>query len=84
VGSGAGEGRSRLRVLTEGVCGDSCRLESREPNRIRLAGVQGARTGNVHVDEAVYDISTLNPGDKIRVDFFAPDQNKKGLKAATI
>lgn len=50
---------------------------------VQLRAADG-RTGSVHVSEGVYDVSTLNPGDKIRVDFVAPDGTNKQLKAATI
>jgi hypothetical protein len=42
------------------------------------------RTGNVYVAAEVFDVSTLKPGDKIRVDFFVPDETNKGLRAASV
>jgi len=50
---------------------------------VQLRAADG-RTGNVHVAEDVYDLSTLTPGDKIRVDFVVPDGTKKQLRAASV
>ena len=50
---------------------------------VQLRAADG-RTGNVQVDEAVYDVSTLKPGDKIRVDFVVPDETNRGLRAASV
>ncbi len=50
---------------------------------VQLRAADG-RTGTVYVDEAVFDVSTLKPGDKIRVDFVVPDGTNKGLKAASV
>jgi hypothetical protein len=50
---------------------------------VQLRAADG-RTGNVYVDEAVFDVSTLKPGDKIRVDFVVPDETNKGLRAASV
>lgn len=45
---------------------------------------EDGRTGDVHVAEGVYDLATLKAGDRIRVDFVAPDDTNKSLRAATI
>lgn len=50
---------------------------------VQLRAADG-RTGTVFVAEHVYDLSKLNPGDKIRVDFMAPDTKNSKLKAASI
>ena len=50
---------------------------------VQLRAADG-RTGNVYVDEAVFDVSTLKPGDKIRVDFVVPDATNKSLRAASV
>ncbi len=52
---------------------------------VTLRGPDGW-TGVVYVDEQIYDLSKLNPGDKIRVDFIEPnDKNtNKKLRAASI
>jgi hypothetical protein len=42
------------------------------------------RTGNVYVDEAIFDVSTLKAGDKIRVDFVVPEATNNGLRAASV
>lgn len=50
---------------------------------VRLRATDG-RTGVVYVAEDIYDLSKLKPGDKIRVDFVAPDAANKKLTAASI
>src|SRR5512139_2512591 len=40
---------------------------------IRLRGGDG-KTVDVHVQEHVYDVSKLKAGDKVKVDFFQPDE----------
>ena len=50
---------------------------------VQLRAADG-RTGNVYVDPAVFDVSTLRPGDKIRVDFVVPDERSKNLRAASV
>jgi hypothetical protein len=50
---------------------------------IRLRAADG-RTGLVHVAEGVYDLSKLKAGDKIRVDFVAPETSGDKLSAASI
>jgi len=50
---------------------------------VQLRAADG-RTGTVHVAQAVFDVSTLKPGDKIRVDFVVPDEKDKTLKAASV
>jgi hypothetical protein len=50
---------------------------------VQLRAADG-RTGNVYVAEEVFDLSTLKPGDKIRVDFVAPDETNKSLRAASV
>jgi hypothetical protein len=50
---------------------------------VRMRDADG-RTGDVHVAESVYDLSTLKPGDKIRVDFVVPDSMNSRLSAASV
>jgi hypothetical protein len=50
---------------------------------LRLRAADG-RTGLVYVAESVYDLSKLKAGDKIRVDFVAPDSTSSKLTAASI
>ena len=56
---------------------------NREARKVRLRATDG-RTGDVAVDEAVFDVLTLKAGDKIRVNFVAPDGTNKGLRAAQV
>lgn len=55
----------------------------RDDRMVQLRAADG-RTGSVFVAEDVFDLSTLKPGDKIRVDFVVPDEKNKGLKAASV
>jgi hypothetical protein len=50
---------------------------------IRMRAADG-RTGDVHVPEGVYDLSTLKAGDRIRVDFVVPDSMNSRLSAASV
>jgi hypothetical protein len=50
---------------------------------VQLRAADG-RTGTVFVSDEVFDVSTLKPGDKIRVDFVVPDETNKGLRAASV
>jgi hypothetical protein len=50
---------------------------------IRLRGKDG-RTADVHVQEHVFDVSKLKPGDKVKVDFFQPDEGDRRLRAAGV
>jgi len=50
---------------------------------IRLRAADG-RTGLVYVAEGVYDLSKIKAGDKIRVDFVAPEASSDKLRAASI
>ena len=58
------------------------RVDSRA-RTVQLRAADGS-TGNVYVAAEVFDVSTLKPGDKIRVDFFVPDETNKGLRAASV
>jgi len=55
----------------------------RDERKVRLRAADG-RWGDVFVDESVFDVAKLKVGDKIRVDFVAPDQSDKGLRAAQV
>jgi len=50
---------------------------------VRMRAADG-RTGVVNVAESVYDLSKLKAGDRIRVDFIAPDATGAPLRAASI
>ena len=51
---------------------------------VRMRAADG-RTGDVYVGDGIYDLSKLKSGDRIRVDFVAPDAaNDKKLSAASI
>lgn len=50
---------------------------------VRLRALDG-RTGVVHVADGVYDLSTLQPGDRVRVDFVVPDAANSALRAASV
>ena len=54
----------------------------RDARKVRLRAADG-RTGDVYFPEGVFDLSTLKPGDQIKVDFVKPDKADKGLKAAS-
>ena len=45
---------------------------------------ENGRTGVVQVAPAVYDLSKIKAGDKIKVDFVVPDEKNKELRAAAI
>jgi len=55
---------------------------NRAARMVRLRAADG-RTGDVLFPEGVFDLATLKPGDKIRVDFVKPEKADKGLKAAS-
>lgn len=50
---------------------------------VRLRASDGS-TGEVFVGSSTYDISKLNPGDRIQVDFLDPDGPGSRLKAGNI
>ena len=50
---------------------------------IRIRGKDG-KTADVHVQEHVYDVSKLKAGDKVKVDFFQPDESDTRLRAAGV
>jgi hypothetical protein len=50
---------------------------------LKLRAADG-RTGVVNVPESTYDLSKLKPGQKVRVDFVAPDGKNSPLRAASI
>lgn len=50
---------------------------------VRIRAADG-RTGDVYVGDGIYDISTLIPGQKIRVDFLVPEGKDRKLSAASI
>jgi hypothetical protein len=52
-------------------------------NKVQLRAADGT-TASVHVSSDVYDISKLNAGDRIQVNFYVPDSMNPGLRAAGI
>jgi len=54
----------------------------RANHKVRLRADDG-RTGDVLIPPEVFDLKTLKAGDKLRVDFVAPDKATKGLTAAS-
>lgn len=50
---------------------------------VKLRARNGA-TADVVVDDRVYDVSTLKPGDLVQVDFLVPNDNEDAPAAATI
>ncbi len=59
-------------------------LSVRPSDRVmRIRGKDG-KTADVHVQEHVYDVSKLKAGDKVKVDFFQPDEGDTQLRAAGV
>ena len=52
-------------------------------NIVRLRDADG-RSADVYVDPDVFDLSTLEEGDQVGVDFFVPEQADDRLEAASI
>ena len=50
---------------------------------MRLRDKQG-KEADVHVQQHIYDLSKLKPGDKVRVDFFQPTQGDPRVRAAGV
>ncbi len=50
---------------------------------VRLRAADGS-TADVYVPDGVYDLSKLNDGDKVQVNFLEPDGMNNKLSAATI
>jgi hypothetical protein len=50
---------------------------------VQMQGSDGA-TANVYVGDGIYDLSKLNAGDRVRVNFLEPDGLGKKLSAASI
>ena len=50
---------------------------------VRLRDKEG-KVADVHVQEHVYDLSKLKPGDKVKVDFFQPTQGDPRVRAAGV
>jgi C-terminal processing protease CtpA/Prc len=59
-------------------------LSVRPSDRVmRIRGKDG-KTADVHVQEHVYEVSKLKAGDKVKVDFFQPDEGDTRLRAAGV
>ena len=52
-------------------------------NIVRLRDADG-RSADVYVDPDVFDLSTLEAGDQVGVDFFVPEEADDRLEAASI
>ena len=53
-------------------------------NRIVQLQTRQGRTIEVLVDENVYDLATVKPGDHLRIDFLVPNEGDPQLAAATV
>lgn len=42
---------------------------------------EGGRTGSVHVNEDLFDLESLKPGDQVEIDFMVPDPGSTRLEA---
>jgi hypothetical protein len=45
---------------------------------------EGGTTGLVHVDDDLFDLGSLKPGDEVEVDFLVPDPGSTRLEAGAI
>lgn len=72
-GGGGGPGVQTYQVL--GIDTDA--------RTLRLRGADGG-VSTVKVPEGVYDLSTINVGDRIQVNLYVPDAMNPGLRAAGI
>lgn len=59
-------------------------LAVRPSDRVIRLRAKDGKTADVHVQEHVYDLSTLKVGDKVKVDFFQPDEGDTRLRAAGV
>jgi hypothetical protein len=59
-------------------------LEVRPSDRVIKLRAKDGKTADVHVQEQVYDLGKLKAGDKVRVDFFQPDEGDTRLRAAGV
>lgn len=59
-------------------------LSVRPSDRIMRIRDKAGKTADVHVQEHVYDVSKLKAGDKVKVDFFQPDEVDTRLRAAGV
>lgn len=50
---------------------------------MRLRDKEG-KEADVHVQSHIYDLSKLKPGDKVKVDFFQPNQGDPRVRAAGV
>lgn len=53
-------------------------------NRVVRLRASDGKTGDVNVAEHVYDLTKLKVGDKVKVDFFQPDEENPKISAAGI
>jgi C-terminal processing protease CtpA/Prc len=59
-------------------------LSVRPSDRVmRIRGKDG-KTADVEVQDHVYDLSKLKAGDKVKVDFFQPDEGDTRVRAAGV
>lgn len=55
----------------------------RDARTLRLQAADGS-VSTVKVPDGVYELGKLNPGDRIQVNFYVPDDMNPGLRAAGI
>lgn len=55
----------------------------RDARTLQLRGADGS-VSTVKVPDGVYELDKLNPGDRIQVNFYVPDDMNPGLRAAGI
>ena len=53
-------------------------------NRVVRLRARNGLVAEVYVSDAVYDLSKLQVGSQVRVDFLVPEENSERLAAATI
>ena len=59
-------------------------LSVRPADRVMRLRDKEGKAADVHVQEHVYDLSKLKPGDKVKVDFFQPVEGDTQLRAAGV
>jgi hypothetical protein len=59
-------------------------LSVRPADRVMRLRDKEGKEADVHVQEHIYDLSKLKPGDKVKVDFFQPTQGDPRVRAAGV
>ena len=83
-------GPGRIFPRTSGVAGPATEpgvftvssVQARE-SVVRLRDADG-RSADVYVDPDIFDVSTLEAGDEVAVDFFVPNDSDDRLEAASV